>query len=45
MAGTICAREIKILYMASVSKCPIGSDKRKIEFPALPETEFAEVVL
>lgn len=31
--------------MASVSKCPIASDKRKIEFPALPETEFAEVVL
>lgn len=45
MTGEICAREVKIQYMAHVSKCPIVADKRKIEFPALPETEFAEVVL
>lgn len=45
MTGEICAREVKIQYFAQVSKCPIAADKRKIEFPALPETEFAEVVL
>jgi len=45
MTGEICAREVKIQYFAQVSKCPIVSDKRKIEFPALPETEFSEVVL
>lgn len=28
-----------------MSKCPIGCDKKKIEFPALPETEFNEVVI
>lgn len=26
-------------------KCPIVSDKSKIEFPCLPETEYSEVVL
>jgi hypothetical protein len=45
MTGEICAREVKIQYLAHVSKCAIVADKRKIEFPALPETEFAEVVL
>lgn len=45
MTGNICARELKIQYFASVTKCPIVSDKMKLEFSALPETEFAEVVL
>ena len=26
-------------------KCPIKTDKQKIEFPCLPETEFSEVVI
>jgi len=45
ITGKICAREIKINYQANVTKCPLLSDKRKIEFPALPEEEFCEVVL
>lgn len=31
--------------MANVTKCPLIIDKRKIEYPALPQTEFSEVVL
>jgi len=27
-----------------VTKCPLSVDKQKIEFPALPENEFKEVV-
>jgi hypothetical protein len=45
ITGKISARELKIGYTANVSKCPLVSDKRKIEFSCLPETEFAEVVL
>lgn len=45
ITGKICARELKINYIANVSKCPLVTDKRKIEFPCLPETEFNEVVL
>jgi hypothetical protein len=45
VTGNQCAREIKIGYTANVMKCPIESDKSKIEFPCLPETESAEVVL
>ena len=45
ITGKICARELKINYVANVLKCPIYSDKKKIEFQALPETEFGEVVL
>jgi hypothetical protein len=45
ITGKICARELKINYTANVSKCPLVSDKRKIEFSCLPETEFAEVVV
>ena len=45
ITGKICAREVKINYQANVTKCPIVADKRKIEFQALPETEFGEVVL
>mgnify|MGYP002396012172 CR=1 FL=1 len=45
ITGKICARELKINYTANVQKCPIVADKRKIEFQALPETEFGEVVL
>jgi hypothetical protein len=45
ITGKICAKELKINYMANVMKCPIVSDKRKIDFQALPETEFGEVVL
>jgi hypothetical protein len=44
ITGEICAREIKVQYFANVTKCPIISDIRKIEFPSLPEEEFAEVV-
>lgn len=45
ITGKICARELKINYLANVMKCPIVADKRKVEFQALPETEFGEVVL
>jgi hypothetical protein len=45
ITGKICAREIKIDYTVNVTKCPLIVDKMKIEFPALPEEEFAEVVL
>lgn len=45
MTGNICARELKIQYFATVTKCPLVSDKKKIEFCSLPETEFAEVVV
>lgn len=45
MTGNICARELKIQYFASVTKCPLVSDKMKLEFTSLPETEFCEVVL
>lgn len=45
ITGNICVRELKVSYSAIVTKCPIIIDKMKIEFPALPETEFNEVVL
>ena len=45
ITGKITAREIKLPYTCSVVKCPIRTDKSKIEFPCLPETEFAEVVV
>jgi len=45
ITGKQCAREIKIDYSANVQKCHIISDKSKIEFPCLPETECSEVVL
>lgn len=45
ITGKICARELKINYTANVMKCPIVADKKKVEFQALPETEFGEVVL
>ena len=45
ITGKQCAREIKLDYTANVQKCPINSDKSKIEFPCLPETEYSEVVL
>ena len=32
-------------YTGTVIKCPIRTDKTKIEFPCLPETEFNEVVV
>lgn len=44
ITGKICVRELKLGYIANVTKCPLAIDKRKIEFPALPETEFNEVV-
>ena len=31
--------------MTNVIKCPLILDKKKIEYPALPQTEFSEVVL
>jgi len=45
ITGKITAREIKLPYTCSVVKCPIRTDKQKIEFPCLPETEFSEVVV
>lgn len=45
ITGKITAREIKLPYTCSVVKCPIKTDKSKIEFPCLPETEFSEVVV
>lgn len=44
ITGNICAREIRLAYFASVSKCPLQSDKSKIEFCCLPVTEFSEVI-
>jgi len=44
VTGEICARELKINYNANVVKCPLSTDKSKIEFPALPENESKEVV-
>lgn len=45
ITGKISARELKVPYCVNVSKCPLSTDKMKIEFPALPEEEFSEVVL
>jgi hypothetical protein len=45
ITGLIQARELKLGYSVNVSKCPLSSDKKKLEFPALPEKEFAEIVL
>ena len=45
ITGKIQARELKLGYSVNVSKCPLSSDKMRMEFPALPEAEFAEVVL
>jgi hypothetical protein len=45
ITGKITAREIKLPYKCSVTKCPIKTDKQKIEFPCLPEQEQSEVVV
>jgi len=45
ITGKACVRELKLPFVANVIKCPIASDKSKIEFPCLPEDEFSEVVL
>lgn len=45
ITGKITAREVKLPFVCSVVKCPISTDKSKIEFPSLPETEFTEVVV
>ena len=45
ITGKISVREVKIPYIANVVKCPITSDKNKIEFPSLPQQEFSEVVV
>ena len=37
ITGKLCVRELKIPYLANVVKCPITSDKNKIEFPSLPQ--------
>lgn len=36
---------MKLPYTCNVLKCPIQTDKSKIEFLSLPETEFSEIVL
>ena len=45
ITGEACVREVKLPFIANVTKCPIASDKYKIEFPCLPVSEFSEVVL
>ncbi len=45
ITGQLAAREIKLPYTCSVLKCPIRTDKSKIEFVSLPETEYSEVVI
>ena len=45
ITGEACVREVKLPYLANVTKCPIVSDRYKIEFPCLPEGEFAESVV
>ena len=44
ITGKIAVRELKLGYSANVIKCGLACDKTKIEFPALPEEEFNEVV-
>ena len=45
ITGKACVREVKLPYLVNVTKCPIISDKYKIEFPSLPEGEFSECVV
>ena len=45
ITGKACVRELKLPFQCNVLKCPIQSDKQKIELPCLPEDEFSEVVL
>lgn len=45
ITGKACVRELKLPYLVNVTKCPIVSDRYKIEFPCLPEGEFAESVI
>jgi len=45
ITGKMTVREVKLPYLANVTKCPIISDKYKIEFPCLPEGEFSESVI
>ena len=45
ITGEACVREVKVPYLVNVTKCPITSDKYKIEFPCLPEGEFSESVV
>ena len=45
ITGQICAREIKVPYVANVTRCPITADKTKLEYQALPEGESKEIVV
>lgn len=45
ITGKACVREVKLPFLVNVTKCPITSDKYKIEFPCLPEGEFSESVI
>jgi hypothetical protein len=45
ITGKITSREIKLPFTCTVVKCPIRTDKSKIEFPNLPESESCEVVV
>jgi len=45
ITGEACVREVKLPYLVNVTKCPIVSDRYKIEFPCLPEDEFSESVI
>lgn len=45
ITGRLCVREVKLPYACSVVKCPLHTDKSKIEFPCLPEGESNEVVV
>lgn len=45
ITGQICARELKVPYVANVTKCPIQADKSKLEFQSLPEEESKEIIV
>jgi hypothetical protein len=45
ITGQICARELKVPYVANVTRCPIVADKTKLEYQALPEDESKEVIV
>ncbi len=45
ITGKLQARELKLPFSCNVMKCPIKTDKSKIEFPCLPEGEQSEVVI
>ena len=45
ITGQLCARELKVPFVANVTRCPIQADKTKIEYQALPEGESKEIIV